>query len=152
MTNVDLSILFFLQLAVILAACRVVGALAPRVGQPPVVSEMVAGVVLGPSLFGALLPGWHATLFPKPSMTILFAVAQLGLAMYMFLVGVEFRADLIRPRVSTGSAADSPGPWEPCAPASVRDPSIRGPAHRAPTCCDRTCRSGSPCRASSHSP
>ena len=54
MTNFDLSVLFFLQLAVILAACRVVGALSPRVGQPPVVSEMVAGVLLGPSLFGAL--------------------------------------------------------------------------------------------------
>ena len=98
MTNVDLSVLFFLQLAVILVACRVVGAIAPRVGQPPVVSEMVAGVLLGPSLFGALLPGWHAALFPKPSMAILFAVAQLALAMYMFLVGVEFRTDLLRHR------------------------------------------------------
>jgi K+:H+ antiporter len=109
MTNVDLSVLFFLQLAVILAACRVVGALAPRVGQPPVVSEMVAGVVLGPSLFGALLPGWQAALFPKPSMTILFAVAQLGLAMYMFLVGVEFRADLIRPRVRSAVSVSVAG-------------------------------------------
>jgi Kef-type K+ transport system membrane component KefB len=109
MTNVDLSILFFLQLAVILAACRVVGALAPRVGQPPVVSEMVAGVLLGPSLFGALLPGWQASLFPAPSMTILFAVAQLGLAMYMFLVGVEFRADLIRQRARSALSVSAAG-------------------------------------------
>ena len=109
MTNVDLSILFFLQLAVILAACRVVGALAPRVGQPPVVSEMVAGVLLGPSLFGALLPGWQAALFPAPSMTILFAVAQLGLAMYMFLVGVEFRADLIRQRARSALSVSVAG-------------------------------------------
>jgi len=109
MTNFDLSVLFFLQLAVILAACRVVGALAPRVGQPPVVSEMVAGVLLGPSLFGALLPGWHAALFPPQSMTLIFAVAQLGLAVYMFLVGVEFRADLIRQRVPSAVSVSVAG-------------------------------------------
>ncbi len=57
MTNFDLSVLFFLQLAVILGACRVVGVLAPRLGQPPVVGEMIAGVVLGPSLFGLLAAG-----------------------------------------------------------------------------------------------
>ena len=109
MTNFDLSVLFFLQLAVILGTCRLVGVLVPRLGQPPVVSEMVAGVLLGPSLFGALLPGWHATLFPAPSMTTLFAVAQLGLAMYMFLVGVEFRADLIRQRVRSALSVSAAG-------------------------------------------
>lgn len=109
MTNFDLSVLLFLQLAVILGTCRVVGALAPRLGQPLVVSEMVAGVVLGPSLFGALLPDWHAALFPQASMTILFAAAQLGLAMYMFLVGVEFRADLFRQRVRSAVSVSVAG-------------------------------------------
>jgi K+:H+ antiporter len=66
-------------------------------------------VVLGPSLFGALLPGWHAALFPKASMTIIFAVAQLGLALYMFLVGVEFRADLIRQRVPSAVSVSVAG-------------------------------------------
>src|SRR4026207_1595071 len=100
MTNFDLSVLFFLQRAGVLATCRVAGALARRVGQPMAVGEMVAGVALGPSLFGAIAPGWHATLFPKASMTIIFAVAQLGIALYMFLVGVEFRTDLFRQRAS----------------------------------------------------
>jgi len=109
MTNFDLSVLFFLQLAVILGTCRIVGVLAPKLGQPPVVSEMVAGVVLGPSIFGALLPGWHAALFPKPSMSIIFAVAQLGLAIYMFLVGVEFRADLVRRRVPSAVSVSVAG-------------------------------------------
>lgn len=109
MTNFDLSVLFFLQLAVILAACRLVSALARRVGQPPVVSEMIAGVMLGPSLLGWLLPGWHAALFPRPSMAIIFAVAQLGLAVYMFLVGVAFRADLIRQRVSSAVSVSLAG-------------------------------------------
>jgi Kef-type K+ transport system membrane component KefB len=109
MTNFDLSVLFLLQLAVILGACRLVGAVAPRIGQPPVVSEMAAGVILGPSVFGAALPGWYAALFPPQSMTIIFVVAQLGLALYMFLVGVEFRGDLIRHRVPSALSVSIAG-------------------------------------------
>ncbi|WP_245610847.1 cation:proton antiporter [Xenophilus azovorans] len=52
----QLSVHFFLQAAVILLACRAVGRLAQRLGQPQVVGEMIAGVMLGPSLFGLLLP------------------------------------------------------------------------------------------------
>ena len=52
MSNFDLSVHFFLQLAIILLVCRVVGWLAKWVGQPQVVAEMIAGVVLGPSLNG----------------------------------------------------------------------------------------------------
>ena len=62
------------------------------------IRKLLAGVVLGPSLLGAIAPAWHAALFPTASMTIIFAVAQVGIALYMFLVGVEFRLDLIRPR------------------------------------------------------
>jgi len=51
-SNFDLSVLFFLQLAFILAVCRAVGWLASRIGQPQVVGEMIAGVVMGPSLYG----------------------------------------------------------------------------------------------------
>jgi Kef-type K+ transport system membrane component KefB len=109
MSNFDLSVLFFLQLAVILATCRGVGALARRLGQPAAVGEMVAGVVLGPSLFGALAPDWHAALFPKASMTVIFAVAQLGIALYMFLVGVEFRLDLIRQRAPSAVSVSAAG-------------------------------------------
>ena len=54
MSNFDLTIRFFFQLAFILAMCRVVGLIAKRFGQPQVVGEMVAGVVMGPSLFGLL--------------------------------------------------------------------------------------------------
>jgi K+:H+ antiporter len=109
MTNFDLSVLFFLQLAVILGTCRAVGALARKVGQPLAVGEMIAGVVLGPSLFGAVFPASHAALFPKASMTIIFAVAQLGIALYMFLVGVEFRIDLIRPRAPRALSVSAAG-------------------------------------------
>src|SRR5262245_15704580 len=87
------STLFFLQMFFILAVCRVVGALSRRLGQPQVVGEMVAGVFMGPSLFGFLLPGIQQDLFPKESMRYLYIGAQLGVGLYMFLVGVEFNIE-----------------------------------------------------------
>lgn len=109
MSNFELSVLFFLQLVVLLTTCRVIGMIARFVGQPQVVSEMIAGVVLGPSLFGLLMPQWQASLFPKESMTIIYAVAQVGLALYMFLVGAEFRADLISRRVRSAASVSAAG-------------------------------------------
>lgn len=97
----DLSVLFFLQLAVILVTCRIVGWFARFLGQPQVVSEMIAGVCLGPSLFGLLAPQLHAQLFPKDSIPILFAVSQVGLSLYMFIVGMDFRLELFQSRVRT---------------------------------------------------
>ena len=95
----DLTVKLFLQLAVILAACRVCGWLGRRVGQTQVVSEMVAGVLLGPSLFGLIAPAAQAWLFPTtlaagaggmhPSMLILYALSQIGLVLYMFNIGLQ---------------------------------------------------------------
>ncbi len=90
MTAAQLSVTFFLQMFCILAACRLVGALARRLGQPQVVGEMIAGVFLGPSLLGFLFPELQGQLFPKESLKILYVGAQLGVGLYMFLVGVEF--------------------------------------------------------------
>jgi Kef-type K+ transport system membrane component KefB len=99
MTAAQLSVAFFLQMFVILAACRLVGLGARRIGQPQVVGEMVAGVLLGPSLFGLLAPDVQALIFPKDSLKVLFVGAQFGVGLYMFLVGVEFKTDLFRRRV-----------------------------------------------------
>jgi Kef-type K+ transport system membrane component KefB len=99
-TNAELAIHFFLQLTIILGVCRLVGLLARRIGQPQVVGEMIAGVLLGPSLLGLLAPHWQQQLFPKgPAMSILYAASQLGLVLYMFLIGLEFDTALIRHRV-----------------------------------------------------
>ena len=95
MSNQSLSIHFFLQLAVILLACRGVGQLVARAGQPKVVGEMIAGVLLGPSLLGLLAPSVHEALFPPASLGALSIVSQLGLVLYMFVVGTQFRTDLI---------------------------------------------------------
>lgn len=105
MNNVELAVHFLLQLAVILFVCRIVGLIAARLGQPQVVAEMIAGVCLGPSLWGAI-PGireWQGALFPwdpsqqtRDTQSYLFPASQLGLALYMFVVGMEFRVEIIR--------------------------------------------------------
>lgn len=96
MTPAELSPAFFLAVVVILIVCRVVSRLLLLVGQPPVVGEMLAGVVLGPSVLGALLPGVESALFPQELRPILYVVGQIGLVAYMFRVGWEFRVDRLR--------------------------------------------------------
>jgi len=77
-----------LQLAVVLAVCRVVGELFRRIHQPRVVGEMFAGIMLGPSLLGWLAPGVEAYLFPPSSLGFLNALSQVGIIVFMFLVGL----------------------------------------------------------------
>jgi Kef-type K+ transport system membrane component KefB len=77
-----------LQIAVILALCRIVGGLFRKLHQPRVVGEMFAGILLGPSLLGWLAPGVSAYLFPPSSLQYLNALAQLGVVVFMFLVGL----------------------------------------------------------------
>jgi len=90
----DFSIHFFLQLAVIILACRVVGWLGQKfLGQPQVVGEMIAGVILGPSLLGLVFPDLQLAIFPKETKNVLYAGAQLGVGLYMFLVGTTLQLD-----------------------------------------------------------
>lgn len=99
MPTAQLSIYFFLQAAIILLVCRMVGMLARRVGQPQVVGEMIAGVALGPSLLGWLLPDLQAALFPRETLGTLYVFAQFGVGFYMFLVGTEFSTEHFRSRI-----------------------------------------------------
>ena len=109
MPTSQLSVYFFLQVAVIVTACQLTGRLAQRLGQPQVVGEMIAGVLLGPSLFGLLLPLWQQALFPKETMRMLYVGAQLGVGLYMFIVGTEFRADHFRARLRSAAAVSVAG-------------------------------------------
>jgi Kef-type K+ transport system membrane component KefB len=109
MSPFELAVQFLFQLGAILIVCRLVGLVAERLGQPPVVSEMIAGVCLGPSLLGALAPEVSAYLFPKESMKVLFPVAQIGLSLYMFIIGLEFRGDIVRQRVGTSVSVSLAG-------------------------------------------
>ena len=78
-----------LQIAVILAVCRLLHEVVERIGQPPVIGEIIAGLLLGPSFFGWLAPDWFARLFPPASLSALNALSQIGLVLFMFLVGLH---------------------------------------------------------------
>lgn len=78
-----------LQLIVIILAARLVGRLFLRVGQPAVIGEMVAGILLGPSLLGLTLPAVEAFLFPPASLGALGLLSQVGVILFMFVVGIE---------------------------------------------------------------
>lgn len=106
----DFSVHFFMQLAVILLTCRIVGWAGKKfLGQPQVVGEMIAGVVLGPSLLGLLLPGAQLALFPKETRNVLYAGAQLGVGLYMFIVGLTLRLDHVRARARSAAMVSAAG-------------------------------------------
>lgn len=104
-----LSASFFLQMAVILVVCRLVGILAKKVGQPQVVGEMIAGVLIGPSLFGYFFPDAMKAIFTPESRGILYAGAQLGVGLYMFLVGLEFNTGHFRSRARSAACVSVAG-------------------------------------------
>jgi Kef-type K+ transport system membrane component KefB len=111
-----IAVHFFLALAVILGTCRLVGLLSQRLGQPQVVGEMIAGVLLGPSLIGRISPGLQHQLFPPgPANVVLYTSAQIGLVLYMFLIGLNFDVDLIKHRVGTAAAVSAAGILTPLA-------------------------------------
>src|SRR5690242_9006173 len=88
--------LLLLQVAVILLSARAAGLLFHQIGQPRVIGEMVAGILLGPSLLGWAAPGWSAALFPAESLGYLNALSQLGLVVFMFLVGAGLHTPSLR--------------------------------------------------------
>jgi len=103
-------LIFFLQMFVILAACRLCGWAVHRwLRQPQVIGEMIAGVILGPSLLGALAPELQQFLFPAESKPLLNAVAQTGIAIYMFLVGLDFRGEDFRSNAPSAVAISLSG-------------------------------------------
>jgi Kef-type K+ transport system membrane component KefB len=119
MTAAQLSVAFFLQMFFILAVCRAVGWVARRCGQPQVVGEMIAGVLMGPSLFGLLSPEAQQFLFPPESLKTLYVGAQLGVGLYMFLVGVEFKTELFRSHTRSAVSVSLAGMLVPFAVGSM---------------------------------
>ena len=83
---------------VILAACYLAGTLLRRLGQPAVIGEIIAGVMLGPSLLGIVWPAAFHGLFPPGVVATINILAQLGLLFFMYLVGVGINLDTARER------------------------------------------------------
>jgi Kef-type K+ transport system membrane component KefB len=114
-------------MACILAASRLVGWAAQRfLGQPQVVGEMIAGVLLGPSLLGYLAPGVEAMLFPAELKKILYVGAQLGVGLYMFLVGLTFSREEFRSNAGRAAAVSLAGMAAPFAAGAAMIPWLMG--------------------------
>jgi Kef-type K+ transport system membrane component KefB len=122
-TPTDYSIHFFLQLAIIILAARVVGWLGQRfLGQPQVVGEMIAGVVLGPSLFGLFFPELQAAIFPKETKNVLYVGAQFGVGLYMFLVGCTLHLDHFKTKAKSAASVSIAGIATPFLMAALITP------------------------------
>jgi Kef-type K+ transport system membrane component KefB len=88
--------LLFLQMAVIISAARLMAVVFRSVGQPPVIGEMAAGILLGPSFLGRISPVMMNSLFPSDGLQALYALSQVGLVLFMFLVGLEIQPGALR--------------------------------------------------------
>jgi Kef-type K+ transport system membrane component KefB len=87
-----------LALAAVVITGRLLGAVLRSVGQPAVIGEVVAGILLGPSLLGRVAPNLAASILPLTVAPFLNVVAQLGVILYMFLVGLELNGERLRHR------------------------------------------------------
>jgi Kef-type K+ transport system membrane component KefB len=92
----DLLWHLLLALAAVVISGRVLGRVFRVLGQPPVIGDVVAGIALGPSLLGAIWPDAYAFLLPQAVAPSLGLLSQLGVALYMFTIGVELDTDVLR--------------------------------------------------------
>jgi Kef-type K+ transport system membrane component KefB len=93
-----------LDVAVILVAARAGSLLFERIGQPPVIGEIVAGLALGPTVLGALPGDPSADLFPAETLDVLKLIGQLGLVLFMFTVGWDLDLRVVRRREAAGAS------------------------------------------------
>ncbi len=96
MTTTELNVRLLLAVAVVIIGVQAVGWLVSRIGQPRVIGEIVAGVLLGPSLLGLVLPATAAYLFPGPVVDGLRILSQFGLVLFLFLVGLHLDLPSLR--------------------------------------------------------
>lgn len=87
------------QIVTIILVARFFGWICRKIGQPTVIGEMLAGIALGPSLFGDYFPELFGTLFPKESIVNLKFLSQIGLILFMFVVGMELDLKILRTKV-----------------------------------------------------
>jgi Kef-type K+ transport system membrane component KefB len=93
--------LLLLQIIVILVVSKIFGAAITKIRQPSVVGEMIAGIFLGPSILGFLFPEFSAFLFPKESLLNLQFLSQLGLAFFMFIIGMELDTEKLKTKAQS---------------------------------------------------
>ena len=92
----------FATLIVVIGVARLIGFIFRKMGQPPVMGEVLGGIILGPSVFGYFFPESTTFLFHKDALIFLKHVADLGISLYLFVMGLEI--DLPRLQKSARSA------------------------------------------------
>lgn len=92
--------LLLAQILVIIWLSRIIGWVATKIGQPKVVGEMTAGIVLGPSLIGSQFPAFSAALFPVESLSNLQFLSQIGLIFFMFIVGMDLDLRVLKKKAN----------------------------------------------------
>jgi Kef-type K+ transport system membrane component KefB len=100
---------FFLAVVVVMLFARLMGAAVARFRQPRVMGEVLAGILLGPTVFGLLFPDLQRALFPSDVIPLIGVVANLGLIFYMFLVGLELDLSQLRGRLAQTAAISNTG-------------------------------------------
>ncbi len=100
---------FFIAIVIVMLFARLMGVVVAKLGQPRVMGEVLAGILLGPTLLGAVAPGVEIALFPSDIIPYIGVAANLGLIFYMFLVGLELDATQLRGRVRLALAVSNTG-------------------------------------------
>ncbi|MCW5912879.1 MAG: cation:proton antiporter [Cyclobacteriaceae bacterium] len=88
--------LLLLQIITIIVAARIFGWICKRIGQPTVIGEIIAGIALGPSLLGLYFPELSTILFPATSLGNLQFLSQIGLILFMFVIGMELDLKVLK--------------------------------------------------------
>ena len=92
--------LLLLQIIVILIFVRIFGWICQKIGQPTVIGEIIAGIVLGPTVLGLFFPEISATIFPESSISSIKLLSEIGLVLFMFIVGMELDLKILKSRVN----------------------------------------------------
>ena len=93
--------IFLFQLVLIISFSQLCAFLFRKIGQPTVMGEIIAGILLGPSFVGAIMPQFSAFVFPPASLTNLQVPSQVGLILFMFVIGIELDIKLLREKAGT---------------------------------------------------